>query len=107
MAKDGFYLLYYYVPKSHLEQTKQAIFAAGAGQMGNYSCCSWETKGRGQFEPKAKSKPFIGQRNKISYVSECKVETICPANKRKKILRALLQSHPYEHPAYGLIVIGI
>jgi structural toxin protein (hemagglutinin/hemolysin) RtxA len=101
--KKNYYLFYYYTPKSHLETTKQAIFDVGAGQMGNYSCCAWETKGTGQFKPETGSNAYIGKKGKVSKVIEYKVETICPASKIKKIIQALKKSHPYEHPAFGAL----
>jgi Uncharacterized protein conserved in bacteria len=82
--KNDFYCFYYYTPKSHLEITKQAIFAAGAGRMGNYSCCAWETKGIGQFKPEPKSNAYIGKIGKITKIIEYKVETICHSSKIKK-----------------------
>ena len=103
--KDKLYQFYYYVPKSHLTITKNAIFAAGAGNIGNYSCCAWQTKGLGQFKPDPKSKAYIGKIGKITKVFEYKVETICNYTKIKTITKALKKSHPYEHPAFGFIKI--
>jgi len=71
--KNSFYYFYYYTPKSHLKITKQAIFAAGAGLIGNYSCCSWETKGAGQFKPELGSnpayrvQPYIGAKSFVAW----------------------------------------
>jgi structural hemagglutinin/hemolysin toxin protein RtxA len=101
--KNGYYYFYYYAPKSHLKITKQAIFAAGAGNVGNYSCCAWETKGVGQFKPEKESNAYIGKIGKIKKISEYKVEIICPSSKIKKIIAALKQSHPYEHPVFGIL----
>lgn len=100
------YHLYYYVPHKYLEVTKNAIFAAGAGTIGKYSCCSWETKGNGQFYPEAGSNPFIGKKCKITKVAEYKVETVCPEHKLKKVVAALKAAHPYETPAYGFFKIN-
>ncbi|MEI8054951.1 MAG: NGG1p interacting factor NIF3 [bacterium] len=101
--KNIFYYFYYYAPKSHLKITKQAIFAAGAGCIGNYSCCAWETKGTGQFKPELGSNAYIGKIGKVAKVSEYKVETICSSDKIKKVIKALKKSHPYEHPAFGVL----
>ncbi|EKE00648.1 MAG: hypothetical protein ACD_21C00298G0002 [uncultured bacterium] len=101
--KKQFCCFYYYVPKSHLESTKKAIFSAGAGRMGNYSCCSWETKGIGQFKPEPRSNAYVGKIGKITVVSEYKVETICQLSKISRIIKALKKSHPYEHPAFGVL----
>ena len=101
--KENFYQIYYYVPQSHLASTKKAIFAAGAGKMGNYSNCAWQTKGKGQFKPEPKSKAYIGKIGKISTVTEYKVETVCNSNCIKRVIRALKKSHPYELPAFGVL----
>ncbi len=100
---ETIYQIYYYVPKSHLEKTKSAIFAAGAGTMGNYSNCAWQIKGTGQFKPEPKSHAYIGKIGKVANVTEYKVETVCKAQHLKKVLNALKKSHPYEHPAFGII----
>ena len=104
--KESFYQFYYYVPKSHLEKTKSAIFASGAGNIGNYSNCAWQTKGTGQFKPELKSNAYIGKIGKIAKVTEYKVETICSARYLKKVLKALKKSHPYERPAFGVLPLG-
>jgi len=103
MIKDKLYFFYYYTPKSHLETTKQAIFAAGAGRMGKYSYCAWETKGVGQFMPLLGSNAYVGKIGKVTKASEYKVETVCSASKIKKVIKALKKSHPYEHPAFGVL----
>ena len=100
---SAYYQLYYYVPKSHLETTKKAIFAAGAGKIDGYTNCAWVTKGTGQFKPNKSSKPFIGIPGIINKIIEYKVETICPSTKIKKVVTALKNSHPYESPVFGII----
>lgn len=104
--KKNLYCFYYYVPKSHLEITKKIIFAAGAGKIGNYSCCAWQTKGTGQFKPELNSHAYIGKIGKVAKVVEYKVETICLAAKLKAVIKALKKSHPYECPAFGAIAIS-
>lgn len=95
------YKIYFYVPESHLEATKTAVFANGAGRVGNYDCCAWQTLGVGQFRALAGSKPAIGTINKLEKVKEYKVETICADEHLDDVLTALLKAHPYETPAYG------
>lgn len=90
--KNNLYHLYYYVPKSHLEITKAAIFDAGAGHIGNYSNCAWETKGTGQFKPLPRNNTYIGKTGKTSAVTEYKVETVCQYSKIKRIIKALKKS---------------
>ena len=97
------YRLEFYVPDTHLDTVKAAIFKAGAGAMGNYDCCSWETSGTGQFRPLEGSNPFIGTLSRIEQVKEYKVETICEESVLTEVIKALKQAHPYELPAYHII----
>ena len=97
--------LIYYVPESHLDVTKQAIFAAGAGGVGNYEHCAWQVLGTGQFKPVQGAKPFIGQLDSLEQVAEWRVETIVPEIEAKKVAQALKASHPYEEPAFEFIQI--
>ena len=71
------YQINFYVPETHLEQVKNALFAQGAGRIGNYSHCAWQTKGQGQYCPLAGSKPFSGEQDKIMHETEYKVEMVC------------------------------
>ena len=98
-----YYQIIFYVPKPHCKQVKQKMFDAGAGSLGNYQECSWQTLGEGQFKPLKNSHPFIGESNKLETVAEYKVEMICHANKIKQVIHALKDSHPYEEPAYSVI----
>ena len=92
--------LVFYVPESHLEQVKDAVFAAGAGQIGDYSRCCWEVEGRGQFAPGGASDPFIGTRGQLEQVAEFRVEMVCAETLIEAVVAALLDAHPYEEPAY-------
>lgn len=92
--------LVFFVPESHKEAVKQAIFAAGAGRYEGYDSCCWESQGMGQFRPLAGSDPFIGQQGEVERVAEFRVETVCPQSQIKTILQALIAAHPYETPAY-------
>ena len=99
--------LIYYVPESHLELTKQAIFKAGAGGIGDYAECAWQVKGIGQFKPAGQAKPFIGQINQLEQVEEWRVETIVDEQFAQAVKQALLASHPYEEPALEFIQIVV
>ena len=94
------YKLEFYVPATHLDKVKTAIFAVAAGQIGKYDCCSWQTAGAGQFRPCEGSKPFIGKKDRVETVREYKVELVCDSKHIKKAIAALKKSHPYETPAY-------
>jgi len=98
-----FHQLYYYVPESHLEITKEAIFAAGAGKMGNYSCCGIEHKVQGQYRPETGSCPYNGEQGVLSKASEYRFETVCDEKHIAAVIKALKKAHPYECPAYGVI----
>ncbi len=89
-----------YVPQTHIEEVKKAIFIAGAGKIGNYDYCSWQTLGEGQFKPCENSNPFIGEQDIVETVSELKLEVVCDDNCIEKVIKALKESHPYETPAY-------
>jgi hypothetical protein len=97
------YQLTFYVPETHLEQVKQAVFAVGAGRYNNYDCCCWQTLGQGQYRPMEGSSPFIGEENKVEHVPEYKVEMVLHDECRKEVLRALKESHPYEELAFLLV----
>ena len=97
------YKFCFYVPEPHLEAVKEAVFAAGAGKIGNYDYCSWQAKGEGQFRPLVGSKPFIGKEGKVEKVIEYLVEMICADEFIKNAVNALKEAHPYEEPAYNVI----
>jgi hypothetical protein len=94
------YKMCYFVPETHVEQTKQALFDAGAGRIGDYDSCAWQCLGRGQFRPLEGSDPFLGNAGQIETVDEYKVELVCADELIKEALAALKQAHPYEEPAY-------
>src|SRR5690606_21826107 len=94
------YKLCYFVPERHLEQTKQALFAVGAGRIGDYDCCAWLFEGQGQFRPMAGGAPFLGQRGELETVEEFKVVLVCVESLIKEAVAALKQAPPYEEPAY-------
>lgn len=96
------YKLCFYVPASHLEEVKQAVFAAGAGRIGHYDSCAFQVAGEGQFRPLRGSQPFIGQQGEIERVAEFRVEMICQESCLPDALAALRQAHPYEEPAIDL-----
>lgn len=93
--------LSFYVPATHVDQVKNALFAEGVGKIGEYDCCAWQTLGVGQFRPLSGSQPFIGQQGNIETVEEYLVEMICDDSLVDIAQRILLESHPYEEPAYG------
>lgn len=97
------YMIIFNVPSSHLDRVKTAVFDAGAGQVDNYSHCSWEILGEGQFLPLPGSQPFIGQQGQLETVPEYRVETVCFEAHIKEVIAALKQAHPYEQPSYQVL----
>lgn len=101
--KTKLYKFITYIPESHVESVKTALFDAGAGQFDGYSHCSWQVLGLGQFKPLKGSNPAIGQIDKVEYVSEWRVETIVPDDCLTNVVQAYLNAHPYEVPAYDVV----
>jgi hypothetical protein len=94
------YKLAFFVPASHVEVVKAAVFAAGGGRIGDYDHCAWQTLGQGQFRPLDGSQPFLGQTGQVEVVEEWKVELVVADELIVQVVAALKQSHPYETPAY-------
>ncbi|MDY7559252.1 YqfO family protein [Pseudomonas sp. 10B1] len=94
------YKLCFFVPQSHVDEVKNAVFAAGAGRIGAYDHCSWQVLGQGQFCPLDGSQPFRGIRGEIEQLQEWKVELVVADELIAHVVVALKQSHPYEIPAY-------
>ncbi|MGH1485063.1 MAG: NGG1p interacting factor NIF3 [Cellvibrionaceae bacterium] len=96
------YKLVFYVPTTHLEQVKEAVFSTGAGKIGNYDQCCWQVIGQGQYRPLPGSTPFLGKENKVESVDEYRVELVCSDALIHQSIAALKQTHPYEEPAYDV-----
>jgi hypothetical protein len=94
-----------YIPESHLEKVRNAIFEAGAGFIGNYDQCGFTSSGTGSFRANASAKPFIGEKGKIHFEDEIRFESILFAHIREKVVKALLETHPYEEVAYDLYAL--
>mgnify|MGYP001264960632 CR=1 FL=1 len=101
-VRPALYQISFYVPASHLEPVKQALFAAGAGHFAGYDQCAWQILGDGQFRPLNGSQPYAGHIGQLSVQAEYKVEMICLQAYLQPALKALLATHPYEQPAYGV-----
>ena len=97
------YKVVVFVPESHLENVKAAMFSAGAGCIGNYDCCSWQVKGEGQFRALEGSQAYIGELNKLEKVEEFRLELVCSESNIKPAIQALLNAHPYETPAFEVL----
>lgn len=97
------YKIEFYVPESHLETVKSAMFETGAGKLGNYDSCSWQTAGEGQYRPGEGSRPFLGEQGKLETLVEYKVEMVCAEECVHAVIEAMKQAHPYEEVAYSVI----
>jgi hypothetical protein len=91
-----------FVPPDALDAVRDALFAAGAGRIGDYERCSWYTEGTGTFLGGETSSPTIGERGREERVTELRVETVIPAEHAREVVRALLDAHPYEEVAFEL-----
>src|SRR5690625_385675 len=100
---ESLYKIVVYVPKSHAEDVREALSRGGAGHIGNYSHCTFQTAGEGTFKPLEGTDPFIGEKGKIEYVSEYKIESIVPQNHLSKAISEMIAAHPYEEVAYDII----
>ena len=94
------YKLSFFVPDSHVEVVKSAVFAAGGGRIGAYDQCAWQVLGFGQFRPLDGSQPFLGQTGEVEQVEEWRVELVVADESIVAAVAALKLSHPYETPAY-------
>ena len=101
-AADNFKLIVF-VPAKSAAKVSNAIFAAGAGAIGNYSNCGFSAEGLGTFLPLQGSKPAVGKKGKLEKVSEIRFETIVPAEKLDACVAAMKKAHPYEMPAFDII----
>jgi hypothetical protein len=94
--------LVWFVPREALEATREAVFEAGAGRIGDYERCSWYTAGTGTFLAGEGADPSIGRVGTEERVSELRVETVLPAELANDVVAALREAHPYEEVAFEL-----
>jgi hypothetical protein len=98
---DSFKLVWF-VPASHLQATRDAVFAAGAGRVGDYERCSWATLGEGTFFGRDGTRPAVGEAGRDETVAEYRVETVVPADRLGAVVDALRGAHPFEEPAFDV-----
>ena len=104
--KASQYKLVTFVPKDALPRVSEALFAAGAGHIGNYSHCSFQIDGRGTFVGEEGTNPTIGQSGRLETTAEVRLETVLPIARLNDALAALRASHPYEEPAFDLVQLA-
>ena len=91
-----------FVPETHADKVRQAIGNAGAGKIGNYSHCTFSSKGKGRFLPLSDSNPTIGQVGRLEIVDEERIEFVCRKKDLDKIVKAMKEAHPYEEVAFDV-----
>ena len=94
-----------FVPAESLDAVRDALFAAGAGRIGDYERCSWYTEGTGTFFGGEATDPTLGERAREERVPELRLETVYPADREDEVVRALRAAHPYEEPAFDLYAL--
>ena len=91
------------IPAENTEEVRNAICNEGAGIIGNYTYCTMTTKCIGTFKPSDEANPYIGEKNKIEFVEEDKLEVICDIDIVKRVIKTIREVHPYEEPAIDII----
>lgn len=94
-----------YVPKQYKQQVENALFEAGAGNIGNYDSCAYAVEGTGSFRAGHNTNPFVGEKGKLHYEEEIRLETVFPKYLQQTVLSALIKAHPYEEVAYDIYEI--
>jgi hypothetical protein len=94
-----------FVPPEALDAVRDAVFAAGAGRIGDYQRCSWYTEGTGTFLGGASTAPSVGEKGREELVPELRLETVFPAERHDEVIAALRGAHPYEEPAFDVYAL--
>jgi dinuclear metal center YbgI/SA1388 family protein len=100
--KDKLIKLVTFIPEDHIEKVRDAVFNAGAGRLGNYDRCGFSVLGTGSFRAGEGTNPFSGEKGKLHFEKEIRFETIFLSHLKEKVIKALLENHPYEEVAYDL-----
>jgi len=91
-----------FCPVDFANKVREAVFAAGAGKIGNYDNCSYNVAGTGSFRGSEETNPFVGEKGKLHFEEEIRIETVFPVYKEREIITSLLNAHPYEEVAYDI-----
>ena len=91
-----------FVPTADLDKVRNALFEAGAGTIGNYDSCGFTVAGTGSFRGSENTNPYVGERGKLHFEEETRLETIFPKHLQNRVVSALLKAHPYEEVAYDI-----
>jgi len=101
-GKDILRKLVTFCPTDQADDVRKAIFEAGAGKIGDYDSCSFNTEGEGTFRALENANPFVGETNKLHFEPEVKIEAIYPYYNEANIIKSLISAHPYEEVAYDI-----
>lgn len=101
--KEQIFKLTVFVPQEYADTVREAMGKAGAGAMGDYSDCFFQSEGKGMFRPLPGAEPFIGKVGNLAQVAEVRLESVVPAQSLGRVIRAMLRVHPYQVPAYDVI----
>ncbi|HWL22968.1 MAG TPA: Nif3-like dinuclear metal center hexameric protein [Ureibacillus sp.] len=96
-----------FVPDGHAESVRFALAKVGAGHIGDYDSCSFSSHGEGRFRPLEGANPYIGEVGEMEVTEEVKIEVVFPTSMKNKILKAMLNAHPYEEPAYDFYTMAV
>jgi hypothetical protein len=91
-----------FVPREALDAVRDAVFAAGAGRIGDYERCSWYTEGTGTFFAGEGADPSVGEKGREERVPELRLETVFPEDRQDDVIAALRSAHPYDEPAFDV-----
>lgn len=103
--EEKLFKLAVFTPVTHVQEVVDALSESGAGHIGNYSHCTFQSEGFGTFKPLEGTNPFIGTTNKIEKVEEIKIETIVQEGLLSKTIQAMINAHPYEEVAYDIYAL--
>jgi len=98
--------IYTFAPLDYAEKVRAALFEAGAGHIGNYSETSFNSEGSGTYKAGSEASPFLGKKGERHTEKETRVEVIFPSYLQQKVIKALLEAHPYEEVAYDVVSLG-
>ena len=100
--KENLLKIVVFAPTEHAEQVREGMFKAGAGHIGDYDKCSYYLEGTGSFRGSDETNPFVGEKGSIHYEPETRIETVVPREKLRKVVRSMINAHPYEEVAYDV-----
>ncbi len=106
IREEAVFKLAVFVPATHIDPVLKAVTGAGAGAIGNYSDCTFRSRGVGTFRPGEGTTPFLGSRGKLEEADEYRLETVFGEYSRDKVLAAMLQAHPYEEVAFDVYPVA-